>query len=59
VLSSPYFYLRQNDYIYVEPNKVRQSNAKYNQDNAYKITVISTVVSACSVVASLIIALAD
>jgi polysaccharide export outer membrane protein len=59
VLSSPYFYLRQNDYVYVEPNKVRQSNAKYNQDNAYKITVISTVVSACSVVASLIIALSD
>lgn len=57
VLSSPYFYLKQNDFIYVQPNKVRQANAKYNQDNAYKVTVISTVVSACSVVVSLIIAL--
>lgn len=57
-LTSPYFYLKQNDYIYVEPNHVRQSNAKYNQDNAFKLSVISTVVSASSVIASLVIALA-
>ncbi|MDE6310282.1 MAG: polysaccharide biosynthesis/export family protein [Muribaculaceae bacterium] len=57
-LTSPYFYLQQNDYVYVEPNKVRQANSKYNQDNAYKLTVISTIVSAASVVASLVIALA-
>lgn len=58
VLSSPYFYMQQNDYVYVEPNKVRQDNSKYNQNNAYKLSVISTVVSASSVVASLVIALA-
>ncbi|MDE6629540.1 MAG: polysaccharide biosynthesis/export family protein [Muribaculaceae bacterium] len=57
LLNSPYFYLQQNDYVYVEPNKVRQSNAKYNQDNAYKLQVTSTVVSAASVIASLVIAL--
>lgn len=57
ILNSPYFYLRQNDYIYVEPNKIRQDNSKYNQNNAYKLTVISTVVSAASVIASLVIAL--
>ena len=56
-LTSPYFFLKQNDYVYVEPNKVRQANSKYNQDNAYKLTVISTVVSAASVIASLVIAL--
>ncbi len=58
VLTSPYFYLKQNDYVYVEPNNVRQANSRYNQDNAYKLSVISTVVSAASVVASLVIALA-
>ncbi len=57
VLTSPYYYLRQNDYIYVEPNKVRQSNSSYNQDNAFKLSVVSTVVSAASVIASLVIAL--
>lgn len=58
ILTSPYYYLQQNDYVYVEPNKVRQANSKYNQDNAYKLQVISTIVSASSVVASLVIALA-
>lgn len=57
VLTSPYYYLQQNDYIYVEPNEIRQANSRYNQDNAYKLTVISTVVSAASVIASLVIAL--
>lgn len=56
-LSSPYFYLHQNDYVYVEPNHIRQDNSKYNQNNAFKLSVISTIVSGCSVIASLIIAL--
>lgn len=57
LLKSPYFYLQQNDYIYVEPNKIRQANSKYNQDNAYKLSLTSTIVSAASVIASLVIAL--
>ena len=56
-LNSPYFYLKQNDVLYVEPDTVRASNAKYNTNNSFKLSVISTIVSACSVVASLIIAL--
>ena len=57
VLTSPYFYLQPNDYIYVEPNKIRQDNSRYNMNNSYKLTVVSTIVSAASVIASLIIAL--
>ncbi len=57
ILNSPYYYLQQNDYIYVAPNKVRQENSKYNQNNGFKLSIISTVVSAASVIASLVIAL--
>lgn len=57
MLSDPYFYLQQNDYVYVEPNRIREDNSKYNQNNAYKLSVISTIVSGCSVIASLVIAL--
>lgn len=57
VLTSPYYYLQQNDYIYVAPNSIRQANSKYNQNNAYKLSVTSTIVSATSVIASLVIAL--
>ena len=58
ILTSPYFYLKQNDAIYVEPNSIRKANSKYNQNNSFKISVISTIVSACSVIASLVIAFA-
>lgn len=57
VMTSPYYYLQQNDVVIVSPNKVRQDNSKYNTNNAYKLQVVSTIVSACSVIASLVIAL--
>ncbi|MBR1551084.1 MAG: polysaccharide biosynthesis/export family protein [Muribaculaceae bacterium] len=57
IFASPYFYLQQNDVVYVEPNTIKIDNSKYNQNNAFKLSVISTVVSAASVIASLVIAL--
>jgi polysaccharide export outer membrane protein len=57
LLSSPYFYLKQNDVVYVEPNNIRQANAKVDQDKSFKLSMTSVIVSAASVVASLIIAL--
>ena len=57
VFNSPYFYLKQNDVVYVEPNQIRIDNSKYNQNNAFKLSVISTIVSGVSVIASLVIAL--
>lgn len=57
LFSSPCYYLRQGDVVYVEPNSIRIDNSKYNQNNAFKLSVISTIVSAASVIASLVIAL--
>lgn len=57
VFTSPYFYLKQHDVIYVEPNQIRIDNSKYNQNNAFKLSAISTVVSTISVIVSLVIAL--
>ncbi len=57
VVESPFFYLQQNDVVYVEPNSIRQANSKYNSNNAFKLTVISSVISAVSVITSLVIAL--
>ncbi len=54
---SPCFYLKQNDVVYVEPNKIKVDNSRYNTNNAYKLSAISTVVSMASVIASLVIAL--
>lgn len=57
ITSSPFYYLKQNDVVYVEPNKIKKDNSKYNQFNAFKLSVISTIVGAASVIASLVIAL--
>ena len=58
IFASPYFYLQQNDVVYVEPNQIRIDNSKYNQNNAFKLSVISTIMGAVSIVTSLVIALA-
>lgn len=57
VVSSPYFWLHNNDVVIVSPNDIKQDNSKYNLHNGYRLSVISTVVGAASVIASLIIAL--
>ncbi len=57
IFASPYFYLQQNDVVYVQTNDVKADNSRYNQNNGYKLSVISTIVSAVSVIASLVIAL--
>lgn len=58
IISSPYYYLKQNDVVIVDPNQIRKDNARYNTQNSYRLQVISSVISASSVIASLIIALA-
>lgn len=57
LVTSPYYYLKQNDVVYVQPTEARKGAADYNQNNSYKVSVVSAIISACSVVASLIIAL--
>lgn len=57
LMNSPYFYLQQNDVLYVEPNKVRQANARTDQERQFRLSMTSVIVSAVSVIASLAIAL--
>lgn len=57
LFESPYFYLKQNDVVYVMPNKAQRNNSNYNQLASYRISVAGTIVSAVSVLASLAIAL--
>lgn len=56
IFKSPYFYLQQNDVVYVEPNDARKRNTNYSQSNQYNISIVSTIVSALSVMVALIVA---
>ena len=57
LFDSPYFYLKQNDIIYVEPTKVKEANATYDQNRGFKLSIATAIISGISVVASMIIAL--
>ena len=56
LFTSPFFYLRQNDAVYAEPNDAKKRNANYSQAQQYSVTIFSAILSSVSVVASIIIA---
>jgi len=57
LFASPYFYLKQNDVVYAEPNKAKKRNANYSSAQQYNITVFSSIISALSLITSVVIAL--
>lgn len=57
IFNSPYFYLKQNDVVYVEPNLAKQKNSRYSQAQQYNITVFSSILSAVSVITTVILAI--
>lgn len=58
ITQSPYFWLKNNDVVVVEPNDIKQDNSKFNQNNSYKLSVISTITGISAAIISLIIAFA-
>ena len=57
LFSSPYFYLKQNDIIYIEPNEAKQNSSKIDSRKQFNISVASTITSVVATIASLCIAL--
>jgi polysaccharide export outer membrane protein len=53
IISSPYYYLQQNDVIYVEPRKIESRNAFFSANTS----IIMTLTSALLSVATLVIAI--
>lgn len=56
VFSSKYFYLQQNDIIYVESNKEHQKDAQMSQQKQFNLTLITTAITSIIATISLIIA---
>ena len=48
IINSPYYYLQQNDIIYVEPNKVKSRNSGIGQSTSLWLTTTSILISLSS-----------
>ncbi|MGB7842252.1 MAG: polysaccharide biosynthesis/export family protein [Salinimicrobium sp.] len=44
-INSPYYYLQQNDVIYVEPNSAQRQGASYNRNASVYISIASVLIS--------------
>jgi polysaccharide export outer membrane protein len=56
IFASPYFYLKQNDMVYVEPNNAKKRNANYSSAQQYTLSIVSTLMTSISVIATIILA---
>ena len=54
IINSPYYYLQQNDYVYVEPNKVQAQNSAIGSSVTIWFSVLSVVTSVASLVVNVI-----
>jgi len=54
IINSPYFYLQQNDYLYVEPNKVQAQNSAIGSSVTIWFSVLSVVTSVASLVVNVL-----
>ena len=54
IINSPYYYLQQNDIIYVEPNKVKAQNSGVGQTTSLWLTSTSILISLASLMYSIL-----
>lgn len=54
LIHSPYFYLQQNDVLYVEPNRTKMRNSRYSAMTGQVLTGTSVLVSVAGLIVTLV-----
>ena len=54
IINSPYYYLQQNDIVYVEPNKVKAQNSSIGQSTTLFMSGTSILVSLASLIVNIL-----
>ena len=57
LLSSPVYYLKQNDIVYVQPNEMRQRQSTVNGNSLYSITFWTSLTTLPLTIATMIVSL--
>ena len=58
IFASPYFYLKQNDIVYVEPIKIKQ-RSRTSSDRSFTMSLLTTVISSLSIITSMVITIVN
>ena len=54
IINSPYYYLQQNDIVYVEPNKVKAQNSAIGSSTTLWFSLVGTLMSLASIIISVV-----
>ena len=54
IINSPYYYLQQNDIIYVEPNKVKAQNSSIGSSTTLWFSAVGTLISIASLIVNIL-----
>lgn len=55
IIASPFFHMQPNDVIYVKPNRYKAANSEINQNRTFWLSMVSTLVSISTLVATIIL----
>ena len=55
LFASPYYYLQQNDVVYVHPNDAQKRNSQYSNRDNVRLSLYSAIVSSVSLLATIIL----
>lgn len=58
IFASPYFYLKQNDIVYVEPIKNKQ-RARTSSDRSFTMSLVTSLISSISIITSMVITIVN
>ena len=54
LINSPYYYVQQNDYIYVEPNTAKKNNSVIGQSTTLWVSMVSVLTSLTSLIINIL-----
>ncbi|MDR0864702.1 MAG: polysaccharide biosynthesis/export family protein [Candidatus Symbiothrix sp.] len=54
IFNSPYYYLQQNDVVYIEPNKTRKTDSTYSSSKSYELSTISVILSSLTALSTIV-----
>lgn len=58
IFASPYFYLKQNDIVYVEPIKIKQ-RSRTSSDRSFTMSLVTSLISSISIITSMVITIVN